>query len=664
MESLAELTRRVVPHPRHVAVLDAGVAPTDGLDRAALEAYRIGDPLPAGIIDAGPLLAADARRAGATVDDAALRETFILEVTSNGVSIRSGGPAGTLYAVGLLAQLLRARAERAPASGPPAGLPTGRIVDWPALTDRGYMLDVSRNRIPTGETLETLVDLLRRLRFNRLELYFEHVFAYAGHETVWRRTGGVYPEEIRRLDDRCRRNGIELVPNQNSFGHLTGWLANPRYRPLAEAPEGFLDPWGRRRTEPFSLSPVVPEVPQFLAGLYDQLLPVFQSRRFNVGLDETFDLGQGRSADRIARDTGGDTDEQAIHDATGRVYLEMLHRIHGLVTERGHRMYYWGDIVQNHPDLVTELPPDAVAVEWGYEADHDFDGRCRRLRDAGVPFLVAPGTAIWNSIGGRYPTARANIAAAVAAAVRYGGEGLLLTDWGDNGHLPPPILAWPAIVDAGALAWNPDQPLPDAARGEPADTDAPGARAPNAGAPNAGAPDADTDALMWLDREVLRHHDPTSIAVWRSVMAIDRIVDAPYLHNGSPLAAIVLTWDVPAHAASLAELSNAVIERYRRVLTDLHARLDVQSSRLAVMLRWSLRFGLYAIDVWHARSGGSTSAAQPGEDPCRTLEATAAALATGLESLWSGSYKPEGLVASRRSLDRAARSLCAQNLEE
>ena len=73
------------------------------------------------------------------------------------------------------------------------------------------------------------------------------------------------------------------------------WLKHPRYLPLAESPDGAQTPWGFRWDGPFSLCPTDPAVLDFLAGLYAELLPNFTSGLFNVGCDETFDIGQGRS---------------------------------------------------------------------------------------------------------------------------------------------------------------------------------------------------------------------------------------------------------------------------------------------------------------------------------------------------------------------------------
>lgn len=63
-------------------------------------------------------------------------------------------PAGIFYAVQTLRQI---------AATAGAQWPLLRIDDAPALANRGVMLDISRNRVPTMQTLYTLVDLFAAL---------------------------------------------------------------------------------------------------------------------------------------------------------------------------------------------------------------------------------------------------------------------------------------------------------------------------------------------------------------------------------------------------------------------------------------------------------------------------------------------------------------------
>lgn len=371
-------------------------------------------------------------------------EAYTLRVEASGISLLASRPVGLFRGLMTLAQWIRIH------SGPelPAELPGLLIEDAPALLHRGVVLDISRDRVPTMRTLYVLVDRLAEWKVNQLQLYTEHTFAYHGHGDVWASASPMTGEEIESLDRFCRERFIELVPNQNSFGHFHRWLKWPRYRPLAECPEGLEHPFSDVR-EPFSLCPTDPHAIDLLADLYDQLLPHFTSRLFNVGLDETFDLGAGRSAD-ACRERG-----------TEAVYLDYLRAVHGLVEERGHRMQFWGDIILANPgdSEPPSLPENSIPLAWGYEADHPFDRDLARLRASGLDFYACPGTSSWNSLAGRTSNALDNLKNACQAADRHGADGVLVTDWGDNGHLQPPPVSYCGLLAGACRAWNPDHEL-------------------------------------------------------------------------------------------------------------------------------------------------------------------------------------------------------------
>jgi len=364
---------------------------------------------------------------------------YRLDLRPGGCAIEGADAAGLFYGVCTLQQLLRLHAPAGP--GGPLSLPALQIEDWPDLSSRGVMLDISRDRVPTMTTLLGLVDLLAGWKINQLQLYTEHTFAYRGHEAVWRGKSPMTGEQILRLDAHCRARHVELVPNQNSLGHMHRWLIHEPYRALAECPEGIVHPFSPR-PEPYGLCPVDPGSLSLVAELYDQLLPHFTSPQVNVGLDETIDLGRGRSAAVCAA------------RGAGSVYVEFLRQVHALVSARGRTMQYWGDMIHNHPDQIPRLPADAVALEWGYEADHPFAERCGAFAAAGLPCYACPGTSSWNSLAGRPENALANVSRAAVEGLAAGASGLLVTDWGDNGHLQPLPISYPGLAAAAARAWN------------------------------------------------------------------------------------------------------------------------------------------------------------------------------------------------------------------
>ena len=380
------------------------------------------------------------------VDPALGPQAYHLRIEAQGIRIRAGDAQGAWFGALTLGQWLPT--ERAT----PGRLRELTVDDHPAIGRRGYMLDISRDRVPTLASLLNRLDGIARLKGNHVELYMEHTFAYAGHETVHAGYSPLTVQDVQVLQTHARTRGIELVPNQNTFGHMHRWLRWPRYRGLAETEAGDFHAFDHQK-EPFSLCPTDARSLDLVRDLFDQLLPLFDSPLVQGGLDETFDVGRGRSAHAARR--------QGI----GPLYAEYLNGVAELARSHGKRLVYWADIVLEHPEMLESLPADGIAVLWGYEADHPLDEQAATLKQQGREFWVAPGTSAWQSLTGRWNNAQANIEAAIDAALRHGAAGAVLTDWGDYGHWQPAQLSEPACLAFFCRAWNPSAPLEDRPEG-------------------------------------------------------------------------------------------------------------------------------------------------------------------------------------------------------
>jgi hypothetical protein len=533
-------------------------------------------------------------------------EGYRLDVRPEGIAITGHDDAGLFYGVCTLVQLIRVHTR----TDGGVEIPSLSIEDWPDFAARGVMLDISRDKVPKLATLFDLVDLLASLKVNQLQLYMEHTFAYRAHETVWANASPLTASEISELDAYCRDRFVELVPNQNSFGHMHRWLKHPAYRHLAECPDGFKHPWNASG-EPYGLCPIEPRSLAFLAELYDELLPCFSSRQLNVGLDETIDLGHGRSRDACAA------------KGTERVYLEFLHAIHRLVSQHGRTMQFWGDIILHAPDLVAELPRDAIALEWGYEADHPFAEHGRIFASSGLRFYVCPGTSSWNSIAGRTHNAIGNLAGAAVAGRSTGAIGYLDTDWGDNGHLQPLPVAYLGYLAGAEFGWN---------------------------ATSAERP-GDLDVAALLDRHVFFDRAHVMGQVVRDLGDAYRLTGVEP-HNVSPLFGL-LVWDdygLAEHASKMTP------ERLRDTLASIEkaggrlseADLDRSDAQLVVsemkwvadMLAVACRLGIERLSA----GGGPVEAIAPS---ARTALADALRpLLAQHRDLWLARNRPGGLCDS------------------
>ncbi len=442
----------LLPEPRHIEMTEGTFALTGErlvlLDSAAPQALRFAAMRfqqslyeRAGLTWEAVASAATPReQIGLTLREASEPATppqgYELVISPDGITITAPDEAGVFYGVCTLIQILES-----PRGASNLHLPCLHITDWPDFPVRGVMLDISRYKVPSMETLLSLVDMLTGWKINQFQLYTEHTFAYRQHPEVWANASPLTGQEILELDAYCRERHIELVPNQNSFGHMRHWLIHPRYAPLAEVTQGFMTPWGEYESGPFSLCPGDPGSLELVRSLYDELLPHFTSRMFNVGCDETFDVGQGRSKAECEK------------LGAGRVYLDFLLKIHREVKARGHTMQFWGDIIVQHPDLIPELPQDSIALEWGYEADHPFDARGAQFAAAGIPFYVCPGTSSWCSLAGRTDNALGNLHSAAENGLKHGATGYLNTDWGDDGHWQVLPVSYLGLAVGAAYSW-------------------------------------------------------------------------------------------------------------------------------------------------------------------------------------------------------------------
>ena len=325
-------------------------------------------------------------------------------------------------------------------------LPALTINDWPDFQDRGVYYDLARGRVPKLERLMELADGLAKFKINQLQLYIEHTFLFRGHPDIGKDASPLTADDILRLDECCRARGVELLPSLSSFGHLSSVLKHPQYHELAEdwgvgkyvSPEAGQFKGFHRG---FTLSPANPKVYDFLDSLYSEFLPLFSSNRFNICCDETWDLGHGQSyelSQKIGR---------------GRLYLGHIIKLNDICRKYGKRIMFWGDIIRHYPELIPEIPKDVTVLDWAYRYNMPFE-KIEDFAKAGLNFYACPSTSGHVSLFPRLHEAEANIAGFAAAGKKFGGLGLLNTDWGDGGHYNFIEPTWHGYLFGAEQAWN------------------------------------------------------------------------------------------------------------------------------------------------------------------------------------------------------------------
>ena len=357
------------------------------------------------------------------------QEEYRLQITPTGITLSASFEEGLYRAATSLFQLIRRQK---------GVLSCADIEDKPELRRRGYMLDVNSARMPTVESLKKLIDYLSGLKYNELQLYFEGMcFDYSAYPEYTADYDCLTPQDIRELDAYCAERFIDLVPNQNSFGHMAKWLRHDQFRHLGLYEGDML---------PGTLNPLLEESFRFVGNLYESVLPHFRSEYVNIGLDEAYGLGRYQ-IEEYCRQHGKDT-----------VFMQWLNKLSTLIGEKyGKKVMFWADMIYNYQSLYHQIPKDAIALEWGYELIQSqmMTEHCISFRDAGVKYYVCPSANTHNTFTGRFDVTSFNIRTAAELATRFGAEGILLTNWGSHdGH--PHCQVWDLVPIAlcGQYGWN------------------------------------------------------------------------------------------------------------------------------------------------------------------------------------------------------------------
>ncbi|HEV8411051.1 MAG TPA: glycoside hydrolase family 20 zincin-like fold domain-containing protein [Gemmatimonadaceae bacterium] len=349
-------------------------------------------------------------------------EGYVLLANKEGAAVVAAGNAGMFYGLQTLKQLIRT-------DGAAPRIQTAVIRDWPAMRYRGFHDDLSRGPVPTLEFQKKELRTFAAYKMNVYSPYYEHTLAYNSNPLISPPGGGMSHDDVRALVAYAKKYHIDVVPEQEAFGHLHHVLKYDIYSSIGEADHGHV------------LAPADPASLPLIKSWFAEIDSLFPSKFIHLGADETFELGLGRTKERVQK------------EGMGPVYMDFLKQIEGALRYTGKRFLFWGDIAQGSPDLVKSLPKDMLAVGWGYGSNPRAETLLRPFMNAGIETWVAPGVNGWSRVYPNNDVALKNIQAMARDGQRLGSTGLLNTSWADDGEA---ILnqQWYGILYGAAASWQ------------------------------------------------------------------------------------------------------------------------------------------------------------------------------------------------------------------
>jgi hypothetical protein len=270
-------------------------------------------------------------------------QAYRLSVTPGGIRIEAAAREGFFYAAQTLAQLIE--------SGP--ALPALDLRDWPALRTRLVMIATDQGGFQVIEVdyWKRLIRELAALKVNAIMPYFDAgTYKYRKYPFLGEKgDDGFTLEKAQVLSEYAARHFIELIPQQNSIGHLGGALGHKELQHLRDGGG--------------TINMVLPESLVFLGDLYDELAEAFpQARAIHVGGDEFgYDFGKHPAVAARVAEVGKTA-----------VYAEFMTKVHELLRQRQRGMMIWWNEQGFTTDAAPLLAKDIAVFDWHYGPQADY----------------------------------------------------------------------------------------------------------------------------------------------------------------------------------------------------------------------------------------------------------------------------------------------------
>lgn len=259
-------------------------------------------------------------------------ETSCLRVTEQGINLAASSNMGWHYGLARLRQL-RYRGF----------LPVGQIDDAPALAMRGFHLNFNNSSLDF-DLGKQLLESMARWRLNTVLVEYGRRYPYRDHPGI-ASASALTRQQVADLIAYARALGIEPIPLQQCLGHVEYILQHDAYADLREEEE--------QRDQ---FCPLNPKSIELFRELVDDMIDLHPNIRYmHIGGDETRRLGNCPRCAEVAKEHG-----------KGRLYLDYHKQAIEYVCSRGLTPIIWDDMLCKYPEVIEQMPREAVIMYWDY----------------------------------------------------------------------------------------------------------------------------------------------------------------------------------------------------------------------------------------------------------------------------------------------------------
>lgn len=295
---------------------------------------------------------------------------------------------------------------------------------------KGFHLDL-RIQVMKMDALKTFAKKLSESGINTLVMEWEATYPFEKHPLIPNRYAYT-KEEIKSFINYCGSLGIDVIPLQQSFGHVEYILRHYRYKDLREDQKDYSQ-----------VCPLQEEGnKQLFTDLFTELAATHPSKYFHIGGDETYLLGHCEKCKA-----------KAAKEGTSKLYIDHIKMLCDIVIGLGKIPVLWADIALKHPEALTLLPKQTILVDWNYGWDLNNFGDHDKLMQSGFEVWGAPSLRSHpdNYFLTQWEKHFKNIRDFVPICRKLGYKGIIMTSWSTSGQYSPVFESSDDIIDFYAI---------------------------------------------------------------------------------------------------------------------------------------------------------------------------------------------------------------------
>lgn len=295
---------------------------------------------------------------------------------------------------------------------------------------KGFHLDL-RIQVMKMPALKAFAKKLSDNGINTLVMEWEATYPFKDHPMIANRFAYTR-EEVTDFISYCKSINIDVIPLQQSFGHVEYILRNYRYKNQREDQKDYsqVDPLQEDLNR------------ELFKSLYTDLISTHSSKYIHIGGDETYLLGHSEKSKKKAQELG-----------KGRLYGDYIKLLCDLVVSLGKTPVLWADIAIKYPDALKYLPKQTIFIDWNYGWDHNMFGDHSKLLQSGFEIWGSPAIRSHpdNYFLTQWEKHFKNIKDFIPAARKFGYNGMVITSWSTSGLYSPVFETTRDIVDLYAI---------------------------------------------------------------------------------------------------------------------------------------------------------------------------------------------------------------------